>query len=285
MVTIGNIIGNTIGIILKKPFIIVFWGVLMLAINLVGYLLPVFRTLFELGSISGSNPFEALMSFIQLIYSYLSDIKIVAISVVVLVLVLISIAVISGALMSGYLFKLNNAVSKKAGRRGEFSYGVRQYFNKISLMNFNVLVIGLVILTIIVVASVPALVITSASTGKGREMLPTVLFVDVLTGVVLFFGLMFYRIYAFFWYPAAINNGKKPFKEAKHITNKHFWKIVLVFAIFDLVYIAFQMLFVKLNENIYLLALKWVFTSIFYAITTYIFTAFKKYSNHEKTMV
>ena len=53
------------------------------------------------------------------------------------------------------------------------------------------------------VASVPALVITSASIGKGREMLPQVLFVDVLTGFVLFFGMMFFRIYASFWYPAA----------------------------------------------------------------------------------
>lgn len=279
MGTTGNIIGNTIGVILKKPFIIVFWAVLMLIATSLGYLLPVFRVLFELGTISGSNVFESLMSFVQLVYSYLSDIRIVAIFVTVLLLLLFSIAVISGVLLSGYLFKLNNAISKKESHKGEFSYGVKQYFNKICIMNFSLLLTGTVIFIIMLVASVPALVITSALVEKGREMLPQVLFVDVLTGFVLFFCMMFFRIYAFFWYPAAINNKKKPFKEARRITNKHFWKIVLVFVIFDVVYIVFQMLFVKFDDNLLLLLLKWIFTSIFFAVyTTYIFTAFKKYS-------
>ena len=282
MATIGNIIGNTIGVILKKPFIIVFWGVFMLVVTLMGYMFPVFRTLFELSSISGSNPFETLMSFIQLVYSYLSDVKVVAISLGVLLLVLLSVAVIGGALMSGYLSILNNAVNKKVIHKGEFSYGIKQYFNKITLMNFTLLVVGLVIFIIMVVAIVPALVITSASAGKGKEMLPAVLFVDILTGIVLFFGLMFYRIYAFFWYPAVLNNSKKPFKEAKDIANKHFWKIVSVFILFDLVYIAFQMLFVKFDDNMVMLLVKWIFTSVFFAMfTTYIFTAFKKYFKQE----
>ena len=58
-------------------------------------------------------------------------------------------------------------------------------FNRICLMIFSLLVIGLIVFIIMTVASVPALVITSASIGKG-EMLPQVLFVDVLTGFVLF---------------------------------------------------------------------------------------------------
>lgn len=279
MVTTGNIIGNTIGVILKKPFIIIFWGVVMFITTLMGYLLPIFRILFELGTISGSNLFETLMSFIQLIYSYLSDVRIVAICVTALILILFSIAVIGAVLLSGYLFKLNNAVNKKESHKGEFSYGIRQYFNKICLMNFILLALGIVVFIIMTVASVPALVITSASVGKGREILPQVLFVDVLTGFVLFFGLMFFRIYTLFWYPAVISKKEKPFKDARRITNKHFWKIVLVFTAFDVFYIAFQVLFVKFDDNLLLLLLKWLFTSIFYAMfTTYIFTAFKKYS-------
>ncbi|NMB96302.1 MAG: hypothetical protein GYA02_06785 [Clostridiaceae bacterium] len=279
MVTTGNIIGNTIGVILKKPFVIIFWGVMMLITTLMGYMLPIFRILFEFGTIGSSNLFETLMSLIQLIYSYLSDVRIVAICVIALLLILFSIAVIGAVLMSGYLYKLHNVVNRKESHKGEFSYGVRQYFNRICLMNFSLLVIGLIVFIIMTVASVPALVITSASIGKGREMLPQVLFVDVLTGFVLFFGMMFFRIYASFWYPAAISNKEKPFKNARSITNRHFWKIVVVFTIFDVIYIAFQVLFVKVDNSLLLLVLKWFFTSVFYALfTTYIFAAFKKYS-------
>jgi len=273
-------IGNAIGVILKRPFIIIFWAILMLICTVAGYILPVFRTLFQLNTISGSNPFETIMSFIQLVYSYMLDIKVVIIAAVVLLLVLLSIAVISGALISGYFFKLNNAVNKKAGKKGELSHG-RQYFNKITLMNFVLLATGLIILIIIVVASVPALVITRASAGKGRDMLPAVLFVDVLTGVVLFFGLMFYRIYTFFWYPAAMNNEKRPFRQSKRIANNNFWRIVSVFVVFDIVYIISQIFFVKLDDNIILLLAKWAFSSVFYAVyTTYIFAAYRKYSDN-----
>ena len=279
MANTGNIIGNTIGVILKKPFIIIFWGVVTLIITLMGYLLPIFKIVFELMTISGSNIFESTMSFIQLIYSYVSNIKIVIICIVALLLILFSIAVITAIFMSGYFFKLNNAVNKKESQKGEFSYGVRQYFNRICFMNFSLLVLGVVVFIVMAVASVPALVITSALVGKGRDMLPQVLFVDALTGFVLFFGLMFFRIYAFFWHPAVINNKEKPFKEARKVTNKHFWRIVLVFTFFDVINIAFRMIFVKFDSNLIFLVLKWIFASIFYAMfTTYIFTAYRKYS-------
>ncbi|HHV97301.1 MAG TPA: hypothetical protein GXX37_12675 [Clostridiaceae bacterium] len=279
MTNTGNIIGNTIGVILKRPFIIIFWGVVTLVTTVIGYLLPIFRIFFELMTISGSNIFESVMSFIQLVYGYLTNVRIVFIIAVALLLILFSIAVISAILLSGYLFKLNNAVNKKESQKGEFALGVRQYFNKICFMNFSLLSLGVIVLIVMAIASVPALIITSALVGKGQDMLPQVLFVDVLTVFVLFFGLMFFRIYSLFWYPAVINNKEKPFKEARSITNRYFWRIVLVFTIFDIAYIGFRMLFVNLDNNLLFLFLRWIFSTIFYAMfTTYIFAAFRKYS-------
>ena len=126
MVTTGNIIGNTIGVILKKPFVIIFWGVMMLITTLMGYMLPIFRILFEFGTIGSSNLFETLMSLIQLIYSYLSDVRIVAICVIAFYYTFFHCSN-RCCLMSGYLYKLHNVVNRKESHKGEFSYGVDSF--------------------------------------------------------------------------------------------------------------------------------------------------------------
>ena len=118
---------------------------------------------------------------------------------------------------------------------------------------------------------------------KGKQILPALLFVDVLTGVVLFFGLMFFRIYTFFWYPALINNEKRAFLKAKRFADKNFWKILNAIFIFDIIFVGFQMTFIKFDDNILFLILKWIFLTVFYALlTTYIFAAYKKYSEADR---
>ncbi|NSW91609.1 MAG: hypothetical protein HPY74_13210 [Firmicutes bacterium] len=275
-------IGNAIGVILKRPFIIIYWGILMLIWTLAGYILPVFKTLYELSAISGSNSLESIMSFIQVLYSYLSDTKIVIVVIIILLVILAAVSIIAGALLSGYFYILNNTVNKKQKLKGEFSTGIREYFGPTWVVTFIVLLAGLLLTIFMAVSSVPALVITRASIEKGREMLPAVLFVDVLTGVVLFFGIMFFRIYVFFWYPALINNGKKTFLKAKRFADRNFWRILSAIFIFDVVFIGFQIIFIKFDDNIWLLLFKWLFLTAFYALfTTYIFTAYKKYSEED----
>jgi len=123
------------------------------------------------------------------------------------------------------------------------------------------------------------LIITRAAIGKGLEMLPAVLFVDVLTCVVLFFGAMFFRIYVIFTYPALMNNGKGVFLKAKRFADSNFWKILCTVFVFDVIFIGFQVMFVSLDDNIWLLLLKWIFLTVFYSVaTTYVFAAYKKYS-------
>lgn len=272
-------VGNAIGIILKKPFILIYWGILTLVFTLVEYLLPVFKTLYELSTISGSNFFESVISLIQVLYGFLSDTKVVIISVVILLAVLVAISILAGVLLSGYFYKLNNAVNKKKGQKNEFVTGIKAFFGSVWIVNYIVFIAGMLLLIIMVISAVPALIITRASIDKGLEMLPAVLFVDVLTCVVLFFGTMFFRIYVFFLYPALMNNGKNIFLKAKRFADRNFWKLLSALLIFDIIFTGFQIMFISFNDNIWLLLLKWVFLTIFYAITTtYVFTAYKKYS-------
>jgi ABC-type multidrug transport system fused ATPase/permease subunit len=272
-------VGNAIGIIIRKPFILIYWGILTLVFTLAEYLLPVFKTIYELSTISGSNFFESIISFIQVLYGFLSDTKVVIIGAVVLLAVLAAISILAGILLSGYFYKLNNAVNKKQGQKNEFITGIKEYFGPMWIVNYIVFIVGMLLLIIMVISAVPALIITRATIDKGLEMLPAVLFVDVLTCVVLFFGAMFFRIYVFFLYPALMNNGRNIFLKAKRFADRNFWKLLSAIFIFDVIFVGFQIMYISFNDNIWLLLLKWAFLTIFYALTTtYVFTAYKKYS-------
>lgn len=276
-------IGNAIGVILKRPFILIFWGILMLIVTIGGYILPIFKTLYELSAISGSNSLESIMSFIQVLYGYLSDIKIVIAVILIFLVVLAAISIITGALLSGYFYILNNAINKKQKSKVEFSTGLKKYFGPVWVVTFIILLVGSLLMIFMTISSVPALVITRASVEKGKQMLPALLFVDVLTGVVLFFGTMFFRIYTFFWYPALINNEKKSLLKAKRFADRNFWKVLNAIFAFDAIFIGFQVIFIKFDDNIIFLILKWIFLTIFYALlTAYVFAAYRKYSERNK---
>lgn len=274
-----EILGRSIGSILKRPFIIIFWGIIMLMFTAAGYYLPVFRIIYKLGAISGSSPTESIMSFIQLLYSYLSDAKLIFIIIFVYLVLLLLVSLISGLLLSGYIYVVHNTVNKKQKPKAEFLTGIKKYFSKTWLITFIILLSGSLLIIVMAISTVPALVITGTFINKGDNILPAILFVDVLTCVVLFFGLMFFRIYTLFLYPSLVSSREKYFFNAKQLVDENFWSILLAMLVFDVVFIGFQALFLNLGNNIFVLFVKWIFLTVFYALfSTYIFCAYNKYS-------
>jgi len=277
-------IDSAIVTIIKKPFILIFWGVLMLILIMFEYLMPVFKMLHQLSAVSGSNSFESIMSFIQVLYGYLNNGKTVLTAVVICVIILAALSVLISVLLSGYFYILNNAVYKRQQQKVLFSKGVKKYFRTVWLITFTVLFLGLLLLIVMAVSSFPALVITRATIAmdEGKEMLSAALFVDVLTCIVLFFGSMFFKIYTVFLYPAAVNNGnsvKNVFSKAKKFADENFWKVFCSLLIFDLVFIGFQILFINFVGSGWVFLLKWIFLTLFFALfTTYIFATYKRYS-------
>lgn len=268
------------GIIVSKPFILIFWAAVMLLTSIGGYLLPVFRSVVELGSLSGSNAIETVMSFVQLLYEYTQRGTLVIISSVILLMVLFLMSVLGSVIFSGYFNVLNNIVTGKT-QKSPFKEGIRQFFNRIFTMNFIFSVLSLVLFLILIAAMVPALVITNAITSKGKEMIPAVLFVDTVTGLVFVFAVLFFRVYMFYWFPAVINGVKKPFKTAKEIVNRNFWRIAGIFLLFDGVFLSVQWFLTRHDDNLFFVLLKWIFLTCFFALfSTYVFVSYRKYSRN-----
>jgi len=170
-------------------------------------------------------------------------------------------------------------VNKKQKPKAEFLTGIKKYFSQTWLITFIILLSGSLLIIVMAISTVPALVITGTFINKGDNILPAILFVDVLTCVVLFFGLMFFRIYTLFLYPSLVSSREKYFFNAKQLVDENFWSILLAMLVFDVVFIGFQALFLNLSNNIFVLFVKWIFLTVFYALfSTYIFCAYNKYS-------
>jgi len=156
---------------------------------------------------------------------------------------------------------------------------LRKYFIRVSLISARVTVFGFLFIIFMLVASVPSIVISRAAATDKPELLAAAIFVDILTAGIIFFGLMFFRLYMLYWYPAAINNSGKYFSIGKQTVDRKFWSLTGRFVIFDAVYILFQFLFTLIKDPSVNLIVNWLFRTCFFTcFVIYIFYSYRKYS-------
>ena len=282
--------GGALGSVLRRPFIIIFLGVVTLAFCIINYYNPVFTLMFGLQGLKGGNLLDGMMSFIQLPVGFVSDAGTAVKALAAVIFILAVFSIIAGIALSGFFHILNTALEGKKELKGGFMHGIGKYFFKTVLINFRAGFFGILFILFMMVASVPAIITTKTLTAGRTELLLPVIFLDILTAVVLFFSFMAFRIYMFFWYPSAFNTEKSAFITGKRTADKHFWRITGSMVLFDLVLAAFQILIMYL-QNIasvhktgitplpaVLFMANWIFkTAYFTFFMTYIFHAFKKY--------
>lgn len=266
---------NAVFIMFRRPFIILFLSFIILVYCAIDYINPVFNILLNYGGATGGNFFESFVSSLQIIFNP----GLITAGLLILLGIIIFISIIAGLVFSGYMNIINNALDGKPKFNGEFSIGLKKYFFKVLMITFRTLFFGLIFILFMSVASLPAIVITrSLISGKSGYMIMTI-FIDIITAAVLFFGLMFFRIYITFWYPAAINMEKRAFTIGKRTADTNFWGIVGRFVLFDLVYILAQLILIyggKLFPQQAVFVVNWVFKTFFFAAyITFIFSSYK----------
>jgi hypothetical protein len=261
-------------VIVKRPFIIWFFGIIALVWSVIDFYNPVTPILLGFSDMGKGSGFAAIVSLLQFILDP-------GIIITVLLFVLgfsAAAALLGGVLFSGYFFILNNTLDGKEKYKGEFIQGVKKYFSRLATIIFRTVILGFIFVVFLLIASVPAIIITRASPADSLKFVITGIFVNVLTVSVLYFGLMFFRIYFLFWYPAAVNNSKKPFLAGKRAADRAFWKVFGVMAGFDAVFAIFQIIFLSMGASAAVIPIKWAFRSFFYPVLlTYIFAIYKEY--------
>lgn len=270
-----GIIGKTVDIVFKRPFILIYTGIIVAIFLVLNTYNPVLPLLMGLTSITKSSVFESLVAALQII----SDPGFLPVIILGIIGGAIVVSLLGSLLLSGFMFKLDRAVDGLPPKKGEFAFGLKTYFVKILLVNFRTTFLTILFTIFMMVAGVPAIVITKSSVSDRPELLAAAILVDILTVCVVILGMLFYFSYTLFWYPAIYKNVKKAFVTGKRAVDKGFWKIAGRFLVFGFVFSILQYLIFIMPGSALKFAVLWIFWTMFLiTLFVYIFTAFKQYS-------
>lgn len=270
-----KLIRLTIQSTIRRPVIIVLPAVLMLLLTVLNSYNPVLPILMGLGNITGTSVFDGLVSALQLML----DPAILPMVILAILGAILIGSLVAGIILSGYLHILDNTLAGVEKSHGDFVTGIRKYFARIFLITLRTSFFIFFIICYILVACIPAIIITKAASAAKPEMLLAAVFVDILTVAVLFFSLMFTRAYLFYWYPAGLKVARNPFREAKRFVDKNFWQIVIRFILFDIIFIVFQYLIFISGAIVLTLLFNWIFcTAFFTVLVVFIMSSYREYS-------
>lgn len=279
----------------KKPLLLVILGVVTFLYCYMEYtfLMPI---VFGISNLKTGNAFDSIMHLIQLVLNYIPSIS--PTIFVYLILSLVAFSMVAGLFLSGTLNILNSTLIDSDKQKGTFAEGIRKHYLKISWITFLTIVYSVLFTIFIIVVSIPSIVITSASITEKPELLTVAYILDFITIGVLFFSIMFFKIYISFWYPAAINYNKKLFAMGKRAADHSFWGVLIRFLGFDLLLLIFQMGLFYMNNVlarnnsivseffsvVILLIVNWIFkTILLISIISYVFSKFLAYWNRPKS--
>lgn len=266
-------VGLTIGTLLKRPFILIFYGIIFsIYYFFIDKINPLFTTIYGLNSMGDSDILGSLVALLQLLF----EPEILTKGLLIFGALVLGVSLFVGLVFSGFFNTISSCVEKGVRTKGSFSSGIRKYFAKMFVAMLIVLIGGVLILTILMVASVPAIVVTKAATGKASFIIVAVL-LDLITVVAVFFGINFYKIYVVFWFPA-IFSGKKSFWLGKQTADSHFWGVLIRLLVLDMIFIASEAIFIRPSDSILFLIANGLFKTIFFSFyTAYIFQLFMQY--------
>ncbi|MGI6778566.1 MAG: hypothetical protein ACOX7R_11330 [Acetivibrionales bacterium] len=265
---------NTVRSMFRRPLIVIFWSVLMLIYFFID--MSVSKIVNHFIQADEGSFFEGIIHLLQLVFNFVTKPGTFPLIVFYFLIFVFMASVPTGLVLSGYLNIVNGAVTAKQQSGGEFFGGIGKYFFRIWFITFRVLLFGLIFIIFALVASVPAIIITKAAVEGNSGMTAAAMFVDILTVCVLFFGSVFFRTYAFFWYPVAMDGHKRAFSTAKKLVDVNFWKLVIRFAVFDIIYILFLTIMMNIGSLPLRFAVNWVFASLYFSFfITYIFATYR----------
>lgn len=274
--------GRTLGAMFRRPFIIFFIGIFTLLYAFMDYFFPILNMIFLMNSFITGDFFQSAVSLIQWILKLVFTLK----GLLVISGLVIIGSFIFALIFSGFFGTVQNSLEKKAGFQGECKESFNKHFAMVWLISMVCILFGVCFLLVLMVAFIPALIITKAAIAGKSGFFIIAVPVDIITLGVAFFGIMFIRVYLIFWFPAIYASDDKVFSKGKAMVDHHFWPLVARFFIMDLLYLSFSLFVAKAGNTLGLLPVKWVFYTLFWSFfTTYIFSLFKSYSYQEERAV
>ncbi len=280
----------------KRPALLVILGVLTFLYCYIEYsfIMPI---VFGVSILKTGNVLDSIMHLIQIVLGYIPSIS--PTSIVFILLAIIAVSMIAGLVLSGSLNVLNGALTDAPKEKKLFAKGIQKHYLKVSRVTFLSILYTVLFFIFIVIVAIPSIVITNAAVAEKTELMSVAYILDLITVGILFFGILFFKTYILFWYPAAINYDKKLFERGKRAADSSFWSIVVRFVGFDLLLLVFQMGLFYINtilskndsivsevfSVIILIFVNWIFkTVLLISVISFVFSKFITYWNRTKAV-
>ena len=266
-------------VILKRPFIICFTGFIALLYCIIDFYNPLTRILVGFDNIGKGDFLESIVYTIQLLRSTIMNTKNFLTDIIFFLLFLTLISIVLGVLLSGYFSIINKALDGIPKSRGELLQGTKKYGIRTAWVFFRVIFSGLLVFIILLIASLPAVIVTKAWLSGKTELTLVMAFLDVMTLGILFFGLIFFSVYVLFWFPSTLNFDKKAFSIAKRTADNDFWHVVLQLIIFEAAFLIIHFVLSLLSgsfPNFISFTVAWLVKTMFFTLfAVFIFSSFK----------
>jgi hypothetical protein len=248
--------------VMKRPFILVLIGVLMLALAIGNAIVPVMAMIMGIISMTGGGIFDGILSVLAM----LIDPAILPTLLLLLVAGTLLVSVAAGLLLPGYLLIVADGIAQGEKQRGLFLQGLKSHFLRIFLITVKTVLLAAVLALFLMVAGVPGIVVTKAAFSTKPDLLIAAVFIDIVTAGVLFMSLSFFRAYVYMWYLSAVNGLEKPFKTGKAMADKGFWKLSFGLLAFDAVFAGVLYTIYLSESQLFRYTAGWAFATLFFTI-------------------
>lgn len=256
-----NIFRITVRAVMKQPFILVLIAFVMLVAAIVNAFIPLMAMIIGIINMTGGSIFESVLSVLQM----LIDPGSLPTLLILLAVWTVLAAIVAGLLLPGYLLVVEDGIiEKKNKKRGLFGEGLKSHFFRFFFMTVKTMLCSAFFALFLMVAAVPAIIVTRAALATKPELMIGALFIDFVTVAVVFLCLSFFRAYVYMWYIAASKGEKKPFKTGKGAADRQFWGIAMRLLAFDMTFITAIYLIYLSDNQIYRYISGWVFTTAFF---------------------
>lgn len=142
-----------------------------------------------------------------------------------LIFLILGISFILGLYMSGFMNLMRSVGLSGSKGKNAFIEGIRKNFGRSVKGSIIFLVSSVMLVIVSVIALLPAMTtMWAALHGKGG-VLPITLFITVLSVFAVFFILLFYNVYAAFWYPAISMGYIKFIRVSKKVIDNYFFEV------------------------------------------------------------
>jgi hypothetical protein len=257
-----NIFETTTFAVIKRPFIIIMIGILMLLAAVANAFIPVVAMIMGIINATGGGIFEGMLSILQM----LIDPGVIPTALLILTVFTLVASIAAGLLLPGYLLVVRDSIVQGDKKRGLFLAGLKKHFFRVFLITVRAVLLTALLAVFMMVAGVPAIIVTKAALTARPNLMIAAVFIDIVTIGVLFMCLSFLKAYLFMWVLAAVDGMTKPFRAGKSIADRSFWKLALGMLVFDVVFVTVIFTIYLSGSQLFRYAAGWVFATCFFTI-------------------